>query len=289
MKLTSRISIKKKNTLVLLAAAVLLLATSSTVWAHSLFIQASQYRVTDSKSSPFFFCYGHTIPVADGVRGKKLKSVNVHTPTGEVREISVRDETSLHSYMVDYDTPGTYVLTAVTTPGYYTVYTDKSGKERHVIKPKSAVLDRAEEISLSLFSKQYAKTYVRCETSSDPFPAAVGLELELVPAQDISSLKAGDTLELSVYLNGKPYTGMGEWDATYSGYSTEFEDYCVQKSPVEGGIINFKIPNTGRWFVRYYINIDAEGEATAHYNQMKLSASLVFEIPNQRRSPESSH
>jgi uncharacterized GH25 family protein len=283
--------LKRNKTELMISALIVLLSVAlpAGTFAHSLYIQASQYRVSDTKSSPFFFCYGHTIPVADGVRGKKLKSVQVHTPADEVREISVRDETSLHSYMVDYDTPGTYVLTAVTTPGYYTVYTDKSGKERHVIKPKSAVLDRAEEISLSLFSKQYAKTYVRCETSSDPFPAAVGLELELVPTRDISSLKAGDTLELLVYLNGKPYKGPGEWDATYSGYSTEFEDYLFPKTTVEGGGFKIKIPNTGRWFVRYAVKVDAEGEAVAHYNQMKLTATLVFEIPNERKSPEASH
>ncbi len=227
--------------------------------------------------------------MADGVRGKKLKSVKVHPPTGDVREIAIRDETSLHSYMVDYDTPGTYVLTAVTTPGYYTVYTDKSGKERHAIKPKSAVLDRAEEMHLSYYSKQYAKTYVRCESSSDPFPAAVGLDLELVPARDISTLKAGDTLELSVYLDGKPYKGSGEWDATYSGYSTEFEDYFFPKSVVEGSIFKIKIPQTGRWFVRYAVKVKAEGEATALYNDMKLTATLVFEIPNERKNPETSH
>jgi uncharacterized GH25 family protein len=190
--------------------------------------------------------------------------------------------------MVDYDTPGTYVLTAVTTPGYYTVYTDKSGKERHVIKPKSAVLDRAEEISLSYYSKQYAKTYVRCESPSDPFPAAVGLDLELVPTRDISTIKAGDTLELMVHLNGKPYMGTGEWDATYSGYSTESEDYFFPKSTVEGGGFKIEIPSTGRWFVRYAVKVDAEGDEAVHYNQMKLTATLVFEIPNERRSPKKS-
>ena len=266
--------------------ALLSVMLTTGAFAHSLYIQASQYRVSDGKSSPLFFCYGHTIPVADGVRGEKLKSVKVYPPMGDVREIAVRDETSLHSYMVDYDTPGTYVLTAVTTPGYYTVYTDKSGRERHVIKPKSVVRDRAEEIHLSYYSKQFAKTYVSCETSSDPFPAAVGLDLELVPARDISTLKAGDTIELSVYLNGKPYEGSGEWDATYSGYSTEFEDYFFPKSTVEEGVFKIKIPNTGRWFVRYAVKVDAVGEAADLYDEMKLTATLVFEIPNKRRTPE---
>jgi hypothetical protein len=31
------------------------------------------------------------------------------------------------------------VLTAETNPGYYTVYVDKKGRQRHTIKPKSAI------------------------------------------------------------------------------------------------------------------------------------------------------
>lgn len=178
-------------------------------YGHSLYIKSSRYQVKEGKRSPLYFCYGHHVPVDDGLRAKKLKSVRVHTPSSEVQEIAIRNETGLHSYMVSYDVPGTYVLTAETNPGYYTVYIDKKGRERHTIKPKSAIADKAKEVKKSLYSKQYTKTYVVCETPSNDFPARVGLPLGLVPSKDITTLKAGDELELKVYFNGNLYTGEG--------------------------------------------------------------------------------
>lgn len=254
--------------------------------SHSLYIQSSRYEVSAGKSSPLFFCYGHHIPVDDGLRGEKLKFIRVHPPTGGVRDIAIRDETGLHSYMVDYDTPGTYVLTAETNPGYYTVYIDDKGRERHTIKPKSAILDQAKEVKTSLYSRQYTKTYVLCESPSPTFPARIGLPLELVPANDISRLKSGEVLDLTVYLDGASYTGEGTWDATYNGYSTEAEDNAYPKTEVSGPRLRIPIPFPGRWFVRYSIKIDAQGEDRADYTHIKHTATLVFQIPNAHKQPD---
>ncbi|MCK5231614.1 MAG: DUF4198 domain-containing protein [Desulfobulbaceae bacterium] len=253
---------------------------------HSLYIQSSRYLVHEGKQSPLFFCYGHHFPVDDGVRAKKLKSVRVYTPAGEIREVAIRNETSLHSYMVKYDAPGTYVLAAETNPGYYTVYIDKKGRERQTIKPKNAVIDKAKEIKKSLYSKQYAKTYVVCQTASENFPARIGLPLELVPTGDISALKPGEELKLKVYYNDKPYTGQGTWDATYSGFSTESEDNFYPKTAVSGDTVKIHIPKPGRWFVRYFIKINATGKDLEKYTHMKHTATLVFQISNERKTPE---
>ncbi len=255
-------------------------------FGHSLYVQSSRYHVNNGKQSPLFFCYGHRVPVDDGLSGKKLKSLRIHNPAGEAREMEVRDETGLHSYMVEYDKPGTWALSAETNPGYYTVFIDEKGAERHAIKPKSAVLDKAKEIKTSLLSKQYTKTYVVCETQSGEFPSRIGLPLELVPAKDVFELKAGEDLELKIYFNGKPYTGKGTWDATYSGFSTESEDNFHPATEISGDTIRIPVPNTGRWFVRYSIKIEAEGEDLKDYTHMKHTSTMVFQIPNERKGPE---
>lgn len=255
-------------------------------YGHSLYIQSSRYQVHEGKRSPLFFCYGHHIPVDDGLRAKKLKSVRVYTPSGEIREIDIRNETSLHSYMVDYDTPGTYVLAAETNPGYYTVYIDKKGRERHTIKPKSAIFDKAKEIKKSLYSKQYTKTYVVCETASENFPARIGLPLELVPSKDITTLKPGENLELTVYHMGKPYKGEVVWDATYNGFSTEAEDMFYPKTRVSDGKIRIPITLSGRWFVRCFLKTDATGKDMEKYTRLKHTATLVFQIPNEKKRPK---
>ncbi len=265
-------------TCLLLVLAVFIPARSS---AHSLYIQSSRYTVSQGKESPLFFCYGHHFPVDDGVRANKLKYITIHEPDGSFQNIKIRNETCLHSYMVRYDLPGTYVLTAETNPGYYTVYIDTKGRKRHTIKPKSAIIDRAEEVTKSLYSKQYTKTYVVCETPSREFPARIGLPLELVPSRDISKLKPGEVLKLQVLLDGKPYTDDGTWDASRNGFSTVSEDNFYPKTHVNGDTIEIPIPHPGRWFVRYYIKIDAEDADREQYTRMKRTSTLVFQIPNQ--------
>mgnify|MGYP000283004616 CR=1 FL=1 len=254
---------------------------ASTAFCHSLFIQSSRYHVHEGKRSPLFFCYGHHVPVDDGVRGKKLKALQVLSPSGKVRDIKVRDETSLHSYMVNYDEVGTYVLSAETNPGYYTVYIDKKGHERHTIKPKSAISGKADKILKSLYSKQYTKTYVVCDTPSPDFPARVGLPLELVPSKDISTLKSGEDLELAIYFKGKPYEGEGTWDATVNGFSTEAENNFYHKTTVSGSKLSVPVPEAGRWFVRYFIKINATGKDAEFYNKMKHTATLVFQLKKE--------
>jgi uncharacterized GH25 family protein len=262
-------------------AFLILLLTLGQSFAHSLFIQSSRYKVSDGKRSPFFFGYGHCIPVDDGVRSKKLNNIRIYSPKGEVKNVEIRDETCLHSYMVNYDTPGTWMLAAQTNPGYYTVYTDKKGKERHAIKSIDKIRDKAASIEKSFYSKQYTKTYVVCGAPSATPPQKAGFVLELMPKNDMFSLKPGQTLELIVLHNGKPFEGQGSWDATYNGFSTESEDYFFPKTRVSGSKISIPIPNPGRWYIRYSVKIPAPEVEKDKYKEMKLTATLVFQINNK--------
>lgn len=271
---------------VLLCVLGLLLLVPAVVSAHSLYIQAARYHVSKGKGSPLFFCYGHHIPVDDAIRRKKLHMVQVHAPNGKVADVALRNEKSLHSYVITYDMPGTYVLTAETTPGHFTMWRDKKGRKRHKIGPMSLVADKASEIMTSLRSSQWTKTYVVCEEPSPEFPAHLGMPLELVPASDVYGLKQGDVLKLQVYMDGRPYTGSGFWDATYNGYSTQAEDMYIQRTETQDGKISFPVDQSGRWFVRFYTKTPAPESARSEFLQEKRTATLVFEVPNQRRKPK---
>ncbi|MGE4555431.1 MAG: DUF4198 domain-containing protein [Desulfovibrionaceae bacterium] len=256
------------------------------VSAHSLYIQAGRYQVSPGKASPLFFCYGHHIPVDDAIRRQKLSYVHVIDPDGDVQNMELRDEKSLHSYVVDYEKPGVYVLTAETTPGYFTMWFDKKGRKRHSIKPMSAVADQASKIEMSLRSSQWTKTYVRCGKTDKPFPAAVGLPLELVSNQDVTQLKTGDVLQVQVYMDGQPYTGDGAWDATYNGFSTQAEDMYLPRSEIKKGAFKIPLDVPGRWFVRFYLKADAPEKLKGQCLQEKRTTTLVFEIPNERKRPK---
>jgi len=257
--------------------------------AHSMFIQSGRHRVSEGKKTPLFFCYGHHFPVDDGVRRKKLALVKVYDPTGKGTDITLRDETCLQSYMVEYDAPGAYVLTAETNPGFYTKWVDRKGRDRSTIKPLSAIVDKASKVLKSLYSKQYAKSYVRCGEPDGKYQARVGMPLELVPMQDPTALRVGDVLTLQVYRYGKPYKGIGQWDATYGGYSTESEDMALPKTSAEGDTIKVPFNHSGRWFIRYFIKTDAPEEKKQEYFQLKQTATLVVLVPNERKQPHPAH
>ncbi len=270
----------------LLAVACILCLPPHVAKAHSLFIQASRYHVSKGKVSPLFFCYGHHFPVDDALRKEKLHNVQIQRPDKSIVPVALREGKSLHSYMVDYEQPGTYVLTAETSPGYFTRWTDKKGRKRHSIKPLSAIADKASSVETSIFSKQWTKTYVVCDKPSEPFPGVIGMPLELVPVKDPSTYKKGGVAEFKVYRYGKPYRGEGFWDATYNGYSTQAEDMYFQRAKIDDGLIKLPLDTTGRWFVRFFIKTPAPKNKHKEYLTSKLTATLVFEIPNARKKPK---
>ncbi len=272
-----------------IATLILCLLLPAGAFAHSLFVQVGRYHVNNGKASPLFFCYGHHIPVDDAVRGKKLHYIRVTRPDGSVQNIAIRNEKSLHSYVVKYDMPGTFVLTAETNPGFFTTWTDKKNRKRHSIKPMSAIADKASSVEGSLRSSQWTKTYVTCEKSSKPFPAHMGLPLELVPARDVSNLKQGENLTFTVYMDGKPYKGKGFWDATYNGFSTQAEDMYFPKQEITGGTFTLPLDVPGRWFVRFFAKTPPAGGANRDYLQEKRTTTLVFEVPNKRKRPKQEH
>ena len=251
--------------------------------AHTLFIQSSRSQVSEGKAFPLFFCYGHYFPVSDGLRGKKLNRIQVFPPGQEPFSIRPRDETGLHSYMVEYDKPGLWMLAAETTPGYYTVYTDKKGREHHAIKPLDEIKDKASEIHLSLYSKQYTKTYVRCGEVSAQVPQRAGLTLELVPVNDPFTLKVGDSLVLDVVHEGKPFNGEGSWDATYNGFSTLAEDMALPKTKVSGSRFSVPVTRQGRWYVRYSVEEPTPDALQGKCRQVKLTATLSFQVDSEKK------
>ncbi len=88
-----------------------------------------------------------------------------------------------------------------------------------------------------------------------------------------------------MYFNGMPYLGKGAWDGTYNGFSTESEDNVHPKTQVSGDTFRVPLPNPGRWFVRYSIEIEAEGKDREQYSHVKHTSTLVFQISNERKKP----
>lgn len=283
-----KIGILSRSTIIhlfsLVISLIILCPASGT--AHSLFIQSGRHHLSEGKASPLFFCYGHHFPVDDAVRRKKLAYVHVIAPDKTVNNVTLRDDRSLHSYLVSYDKPGTYVLAAETTTGYFAMYIDKKGRKRHSFKPLYEFAEKADKILSSMKSSQWAKTYVFCEEPSKNFPANIGLPLEIVPGKDLASVKAGDSVAMTVFRDGKAYMGEGFWDATYSGFSTESEDMYIQKTKCINGQFVLPVDVSGRWFVRFFTKNPAPEASVKKFLTEKRTTTLVFQVRNERKRPK---
>ena len=256
--------------------------------AHSLYIQAGRHQVDEGKSSLLFFCFGHHVPVDDGLRYKKISYVHVIAPDKSSRAIELRDEKSLHSHMINYEQPGVHTLVAETVPGYFAMYTDKKGRSRHSLKPLSTFIENVSEIDRSMRSSQWSKAYVRSGKETGVFPKVVGLPFELAPETDVFTLKKGDKVEMQVYRSGKPFTGSGTWTATYNGFSTESEDLYIPNTTAENGRFTVPIDEAGRWYIRFFTKTDAPEDKRSEYLTEKLTTTLVFEVRNERKRPVNS-
>ena len=264
-------------------AAVVIVVLSQSVYAHTLWIQSSRYRVKKGLSKPMLLGWGHYLPVDDAISGKKLRYIKVFDPQGRNREIEIKKEKSLHSYLINYNQAGTYCLAAETNPGYYTVYRDKVDKIHHATKPKNE-LAGAKNITLSVLASQSTKAYVVCrepsEQTPDQTPRPVGLQLELMPLQDLAGMKPGDDLQLEVLFKGKRFEGKGKWAATYNGYSAAAGEYFYQETEVEGGRFIVPITRPGIWFICFTIEKKASGEEALKCDNLRYKSTLVFQVDN---------
>lgn len=263
-------------------AGVMIALLSQSVHAHTLWIQSSRYEVKKGLAKPMFFGWGHYLPLDDAISGKKLRYIKVFDPTGSSKELEIREEKSLHSYLIKYDQVGTYCLAAETNPGYYTVYRDKNGKTHHAAKPKNE-LPEAKDISLSVLTNQSTKAYVVCEEASNNVPDPVGFQLELIPFQDPTKLKAGEELPLEVLFKGKRLEGKGKWVATYNGHSTTGENYFHKETEVAGGRLKVPITRPGIWFIRFSFKKEASGEQALKCDHLNYKTTLVFQVPEHAK------
>lgn len=263
-------------------AAIVIAVLSQSVHAHTLWIQSSRYRVKKGLSKPMFFGWGHYLPVDDAISGKKLRYIKVFDPQGKAREIGIKKEKSLHSYLIKYDQVGTYCLAAETNPGYYAIYRDKDGKVHHATKPKSE-LAVAKDIILSVLASQSTKAYVICREPSEQTPGPVGLQLELMPLLDLTRVKPGHNLQLEVLFKGKRFEGKGKWAATYNSYSTAAGEYFYQETEAEGGRFIVPITRPGIWFIRFTIEKKASGEKALKCDNLRYKSTLVFQVWDNKK------
>lgn len=93
---------------------------------------------------------------------------------------------------------------------------------------------------------KHAKAFVRVgDADADPSCLApVGLAIEFVPVVDPTALRAGDTLEIKVLKNGKPFPGFAV------GAVCGADGAATMQRTSADGVVSFPIHQEGPWLVR---------------------------------------
>jgi uncharacterized GH25 family protein len=258
-------------------AVTFVLLAGQFVYGHTIFIQSTNYWIKQGYSKYLYIGWGHHLPLDDAIQGEKLKFIKVIDPAGGIHEVKPKKGRSLHSYPVEYNTPGTYTLAAATNPGFYTIYIDHDRHIHHFIGPKSEIKDAA-RIIVSLFTHQSTKAYVVCEKSSNETPEPVGFEWELMPNQNPATIRDGDIVDFSVLYNGKPYEGDGVYWASRNGYSTGFDDYLHSEDEVANGKFSVHFTQPGIWYVSFYTDQEPPADLAGQCNFVRYKSTLVFEV-----------
>ncbi|HIE27199.1 TPA: DUF4198 domain-containing protein [Candidatus Poribacteria bacterium] len=272
----------------LMAIMLFSIIIASSVSAHTLWVQSTRYYIESGGESgtkaTMFFGWGHRIPLDDPIAAEKIKLVELYEPDGKVTAITISDGRSFHCTPIEYSKEGTYVLSAETNPGYYTMYLNKSRKMRHYVGPMDEVTD-ATKIVLSLYVHQYPKSIITSVKSSGKELKPVGNQFEIVPEIEPANLKTGSRFSFLVYFDGKVLEkGEAKYSATYMGYSTEPEKFLYNEREVVNGRGDFDISRPGIWFVEAKYDVPAPESLKNKCKTIHYKASLTFAVEERVRN-----
>ncbi len=125
----------------------------------------------------------------------------------------------------------------------------------------------------------FAKSYLTVGAWSEPKPLGHGLEI--IPRTDLSTLHAGDLVEVDVLFHGKPPEGM-QYITAHSGSFGQSDGFSLY-SKVKKGTAKFRVQSAGQWVISIALKDDVtpDGPLKDLYGKADMvshAASLTFNV-----------
>src|SRR5665213_2027547 len=230
--------------------------SSSFVFAHHLWLNATRYNVEELSGSPsvgkttVYFGWGDFYPVHDFLRPGQLKRLSFQTPSGEVKELAP-GEGGFQATPIDFPARGTYRVAAELNATYVSEIME-DGKFQVVQQPRDELPKNAKIIE-SKFRLQSAKAIINIgeiDLKDQTASAPVGHELEIIPLKNPIHLREGDYLPFKIQFKGTPLQSplaAPEIKATYLGFSTGKGVFAWTGEMDRDGIIKLKLVRSGIW------------------------------------------
>ena len=266
-----------------LLSAVFILTTfcwAVTAGAHTLWIQTKEYNIDVGKKLYMFMGWGHYLPVADILDTTWIKGFAIHEPDG--KKIEKKFPAEQKGYMVtpvEFDKEGTYKLTANIIPGYYTIY-KKEGDDHmhHHFGPKTTIKGDCSEIPMSLSYEMYSKCIVTVGKPNGAANKLTNQRMEVALDKDPTKYRAGDTVNFTVYWEGKPVKHKAFFYAMPLGESPYFDDYTYKRVQLKNGKGSIKVHRNGIWHIKTAFKLAPAGDKLGKCDMMTYTATLTFQV-----------
>ena len=264
-----------KTICTLLSVLALVFVFAAQGHAHTLWLNLNDHNPGfDSRFGARVHSYigwGHRIPVDGFLEFSALKNYSLYIPDGQRNELEPDHSAGLLPTSIKLRQPGAYFLSAAKEPTFYTMY-EKNGEIHHSTEPKSGL----DNVILSLYSKQYAKSLIIAGDENKGLKTPVGHDLEIIPLRDPAELKKGEKMQIKVLYKGKP-ARFTKVMATYYGFSVQ-GDYAFATTTDRSGKAEIRVVHQGHWMIKAVKKTLPSSEYADLCNRMKYSATLTLGI-----------
>ena len=276
-----------------------LIFSASLANAHSLWINSFESQGHGGHNAMVCLGWGHALPMDDilnSTNGRiaverfelldpSLKKTDLLKPVFKLAEPELSNG-NFDLFAADLATqkiafkkssaPGVYQLGAVSRATFYTQYVDKKGNKRLKLKAKDEIKD-IQTVLMAVKYQAFAKSYLTVGAWSAPKPLGHGLEI--IPRTDLSTLHAGDLVEVNILFHGKPL------NSTITAHSSSFgqSDGFSLFSKVKKGKAQFRVQSAGQWMISvgHEDDVTSDGPLKDLYgkaNVVSHAASLTFNV-----------
>lgn len=259
----------KKTGKILLTAAVML-GISQAMLAHDLFMIADSWMPKIGERVNVKMTVGHNFPDGKNLAMADKMKVTLMSPDGKTSPLSlVKDGI----YQVASFTP--QMTGANVVMSQYQFFSTRTKAGKTVNQPKSEV---KEPVDYGTYISRSSKVIIGTGGANAMKP--LGMDLEIVPQVDPTTIKAGGLLPVQILYKGKPITPERNEEidvkAVYAGFQTDEDTYAFAGHTDKNGMCRVKLTQPGTWMIIVERRIPAADNAKAETEL--YGATLTFRV-----------
>ncbi|MFP3867609.1 MAG: DUF4198 domain-containing protein [Desulfobacteraceae bacterium] len=224
----------KRIWIIFVLALILILPMSS--HAHMFWLLTDKDTPQVNEPVQVEIGFGHKFPKDEEIKAERLGPVKALGPDGQ--ELSLK-KISITQYELVPPAAGVYVISAQMIPGFVT-RTPQGVK----MQTKKGVPDA----NYCFRFDMAAKTVVAAGGQQQGANRPVQSNLEILPLQDPTTMKTGDTLRVRIVFQGKPLAG-AKLEFSHEGWTDPQKPFTSLGKTNEKGEIQVKVDKPGWWLL----------------------------------------